>query len=82
MLVFGVVENVKPFCRNCESEKLEIEEEYLHSSFKRENEFGSGRHKYERAISRSFKGTARGLSDLLAIKDCQRSQWHHDGEYQ
>lgn len=30
---------------NYESEKLESEQEYLSSSFKRENEFGTSRHK-------------------------------------
>lgn len=45
VFVFDMVENVKPFCRICESEKLEVEEEYLSNSFKRENEFGNSRHK-------------------------------------
>lgn len=42
VFVFGMVEAL---LYNCESENLESEEEYLSSSFKRENEFETSRHK-------------------------------------
>lgn len=44
MYVLDMAETVKPFCRICEQKTVELEEEHLTSSFKREQEFGSNRH--------------------------------------